>query len=156
MFLIWCGSDPQCCEGLMLKEVIMQGLLWDLYEAILWSLCSSSKGERGSKNTGGSEQHAPGYERSGGLNWTLREKRSPREPGPCFPSLACCWVPGALCLGDISYLAFRSYSPHACLTAYYKTSVRKTVARSEVFAWPAWKIQLRERWVLKDFSPVYS
>ena len=36
--IIWCGTEPHCSEGLMLKGGVMQWLVWELYEAIFWPL----------------------------------------------------------------------------------------------------------------------
>ena len=39
-----CSPEPHCPEGLLLKGVVMQELIWESYEAIRWPPCSSSKG----------------------------------------------------------------------------------------------------------------
>ena len=82
----------------MIKGVVVQGLVWESCEIILWPPCSSSKGvyhmtsdkKWGGKVRRGSELYDQWYERSGGLNrltslgpvicWV--GKRSPWGQGP--------------------------------------------------------------------------
>ena len=129
--IIWCPSDPHCLEGLMLKGVVVQGLVWKSYEAILLPPVAPLRGSKttwlvicqGREGQGrGSEANDQQYERSRGLNRiTSSDNGGKVSPWTRFllSQFFPCWPPWAFHSSDLLHLAHCPCSAPVCLTAYH-------------------------------------